>query len=111
MEETFPEQPVDEPPPVVIEGEEEWELDCIVKSAFIPRSRPRKVKWYVAFKGYGTDHYDWLKIDDMVNTLEMIQDFQRDNPKAPGLPKDVWESLIQEREAERIDQGYYENPE
>ncbi|KAK1234417.1 hypothetical protein PQX77_002376 [Marasmius sp. AFHP31] len=55
------------------------------------------------------DQYSWVKLQDMINTLEMIQDFQRDHPDAPGIPDQLAE-LIQEREADRFAEGYYDNP-
>ncbi|KAK1217907.1 hypothetical protein PQX77_019428 [Marasmius sp. AFHP31] len=100
----------EEQPPIVINEEEEWELDRIIKSSWILRSQPKKPQWYVAWKGFDTDHYCQVKLHDMTNALEMIQDFQHDHPDAPRIPADQLEEKIQEGEAIRIAEGYYKNP-
>jgi transposase InsO family protein len=80
----YPGQRQDPPPPVEIEGEQEWFVDQILDSRL--HGRWRKLQYLVKWTGY--DRPKWEPAE-MVNGLEAIDRFHEAYPDKPGpLPED-----------------------
>jgi len=68
----------DHPPPIVIDGEVEWEVEEILDSHWHRRRFQYLIKW----KGYGREHNSWESTSE-VSTPELIAEFHRKHPGAP----------------------------
>src|SRR5712671_6476539 len=66
-----------EPPPDVIEGEEEWEVEQILDKRIFGRSK--KLQFLVRWKGYSPAHDQWVNKEDMAAD-DLIRIFERENP-------------------------------
>jgi hypothetical protein len=78
----FPGQRIPPPPPVEVDGEQEWEVDEVLDS----RTRYRKLQYLIKWTGY--DQPDWEDAR-MVNGLQAIDVFHHRYPDKPGpLPED-----------------------
>ena len=67
------------PPPDLIEGEEEYEVEEILQSRRFGRGR--KVQYLVKWKGYPESENQWVAWDDL-HADERIADFKKKNPAA-----------------------------
>ena len=67
------------PPPEVIEGEPEWEVERILDSKFAHGSLKFLVKWL----GWPDAENSWQDEDDLENAPEIIADFYKQFPSAP----------------------------
>ena len=68
------------PEPVIVDGEEEWEVEEILQSRYIGRGLYYLVKW----KGYAEEKYNsWEPAKNLVNSPELVALFHAKNPKAP----------------------------
>jgi hypothetical protein len=68
------------PPPDLIDGEEEYEVESILKSRRYGRGR--KVQYLVKWKGYADSDNEWVNWDDMYAD-EALKEFRRQQPQAP----------------------------
>jgi len=70
------------PPPVIVDGDEEWQVDEILDS----RMRYRKLQYLVKWTGY--DRLEWEDARN-INGLQAIDSFHARHPEKPGpLPED-----------------------
>jgi len=70
--------PPPQPPPILVDGREEYEVEEILDSKMF-RGRLRfKIKW----EGYGPDHNTWEYAAE-VHSPELVAEFYRKNPGAP----------------------------
>ena len=65
------------PPPVEIEGNEEFEVSEILDSRIIRR----KLEYLVHWQGYDISERTWEPAANLCHALEMIQDFYRQYPE------------------------------
>jgi len=72
----------DHPPPIIIDGEAEWEVEEILNSHWHRRRFQYLVKW----KGYGRKHNSWESASE-VFAPELTAEFHR---KHPGAPRYIW---------------------
>ena len=78
----YPGQPQPAPPPVIVDGEEEWQVDDILDS----RMRYRRLQYLVKWTGY--DRPEWEDARN-INGLQAIDQFHARHPEKPGpLPED-----------------------
>jgi len=68
----------DHPPPIVINGEAEWEVEEILNS----RWHQRRFQYLIKWKGYGSEHNSWESASE-VSTPELIVEFHHKHPGAP----------------------------
>ena len=87
VENPFPERTQSPPPPIEVEGEQEYELKAILDSKLDRRFRT-KLRYYVEWEGYeGTDEqYSWVGADDLEHAQELRTEFHRRYPGKPGPP-------------------------
>ena len=67
------------PPPDLINGEEEYEVEEILQSRRYGRGR--KIQYLIKWKGYPDSDNQWIDADD-VHADEALADFQKKNPDA-----------------------------
>ena len=65
----------DHPPPIVIDGEAEWEVEEILDSRWYWRRFQYLIKW----KGYGREHNSWESASE-VFAPELTAEFHRKHP-------------------------------
>ena len=61
------------PPPIEIDGEEEFEVSEILDS----RINRKKLEYLVYWQGYKVSERTWEPIANLINAHEMIQEFHR----------------------------------
>jgi hypothetical protein len=66
------------PPPNLVEGVEEYEVERILDSR--RHGRGRKLQYLIAWKGYPDSDNQWVNWDDTEGAHEAIQEFKRSNP-------------------------------
>jgi transposase InsO family protein len=76
-----------EPPAVIVEGEEEFEVEKIVRA----KREKGVLKWEVKWKGYGEEDNTWEPWENLKNSKESLDYFYRKRPKAVG--HEEWKSL------------------
>jgi len=65
-------------PPIVVDGEEEWEVEEILNSRWYRRWFQFLVKW----KGFSKEHNSW-EVASNVKALDLIAEYYRKHPAAP----------------------------
>jgi Chromo (CHRromatin Organisation MOdifier) domain len=70
-----------EPPPELIEEQEEYEVEQVLASRLY--GRWKKLQYLICWKGYSHAHDSWVSVDD-VHAPDLVQTFHRDNPQALG---------------------------
>jgi hypothetical protein len=76
----FGRRPIPPPPVVTPEGEEEYEVEKILNS----RKVGRQLQYLIRWKGYGPEEDTWQPKADVANAPELVQQFHRQHPEAPG---------------------------
>lgn len=66
------------PPPVVVNGEEEWEVDEIYDSKIVHRQLQYLVKWT------GDNVPSWQPASSVTNATDLLTDFHQRYPNKPG---------------------------
>jgi hypothetical protein len=77
----------DEPPAVIVEGEEEFEVERIMRA----KREKGMLKWEVKWKGYSDENNTWEPWENLKNARESIDYFYEKRPKAIGSGE--WKSL------------------
>ena len=67
------------PPPIEVDGEEEYEVDQILDSRFYRRQLQYLVRW----EGYGRGHDSWEPAKNLEHADKAIKKFHKKNPNAP----------------------------
>ena len=66
------------PLPIIVDGEEEWEVEEILDSCWHQRRFQFLVKW----KGFSREHNSWKAASD-VKALDLVTEYYRKHPTAP----------------------------
>jgi hypothetical protein len=79
------------PPPIVIDGEPEFEISEILDSKIDNRRRPCKLLYLVRWSGYeGTDEEtSWILATELDHASELVSDFHSTYPRKPGPVSDL----------------------
>src|SRR6266404_6156736 len=68
------------PPPDLIDGEEEYEVERIINSRQVGRGR--QVQYLVKWKGYPDSDNQWVKWQDVANAPDLLAEYQQENSDA-----------------------------
>lgn len=79
-----PEQKLDNPPPIEVQGQEEFEVKEILDS----RKKGRGVQFLVKWKGFNVEENSWEKPANLANAPDLIKAFYKKFPNKPR-PKSV----------------------
>ena len=81
----FPNRIETPPPPVIIDGETEFEISEILDSK-INKRRKCRLQYLVKWSGYeGTDEETlWIPTSELEHAMESVADFHLANPDKPG---------------------------
>lgn len=60
------------PPPIEIEGQEEWEVESILDC----RQRRNKKQYLVSWKGFDTSYNSWEPESNLEHSQELLQEFK-----------------------------------
>ena len=63
------------PPPILVEGEEEYEIDKVYKHRDLKKGKSIRREYLVRWKGYGVEHDEYLPEKDLANAQEKIQEY------------------------------------
>jgi len=65
------------PPPLVdVDGEEQWEVETIIRSELRSRGRNRRKHYLVRWKGFGPEVDSWISAEEMGHAAELVQEFE-----------------------------------
>ena len=74
-----------EPPPEIIEGKPEWEVDQIIKERTF--GQWKKKQYLVRWKGYPPSHDEWVASEDL-HAPDLLAEFQGRNRSIRTLQLD-----------------------
>ena len=74
------------PPPVIINGEEEYEIERITDKKTAKYGRGSRIEYRVRWKGYGAHDDLWLPKRDLLYAPELIEEFKRRRGDMEALP-------------------------
>jgi hypothetical protein len=77
-----PERENNEPGPIIVEGQEEYEVERIVK---FQGRKGQPVLYEVKWKGYNEEENTWEPIENLHNARDQLEYFFRKHPKAKGV--------------------------
>jgi hypothetical protein len=94
-------RPYEMPPPDLIDGEEEWEIESVINS----RKHRNKIQYFVKWKGFPMSDNSWEPADNLEHSAELVAEFHQKNQKAfhphqlsmterQKLPKSIRESVF-----------------
>ena len=83
---SFPSQKtIPPPPPDIIQGAEEQEIEEILAS----QERQGNIKYLIAWKGFPTEENKWIIASKLTHTVDAIKDFHHTHPTAPCPQKQM----------------------
>ena len=71
---------LEKPPPLLVDGSEEYEIQTILGHQDTQRGRRYRVRW----RGYGPEEDTWLSHTDLTHAEDLLRRYQRDT----GLEED-----------------------
>jgi transposase InsO family protein len=69
-----------EPPPDLVKGQEEWEVDNVLASRRFGRNKT--LQYLVKWKGFSEAHNSWEPKGNLRNAGQLVQEFHNKNPRA-----------------------------
>ena len=78
---------VQPPPPIEIEGVEEYEVESILQSRFRKSGKRQKEEFLIKWKGYGYEHCTWESIDNLTNCPAILAAYRRTQKQAAPAPE------------------------
>jgi transposase InsO family protein len=82
----LPGQHIDEPPPIVVNGEMEWEVEEILSSRLLGRSK--KLQYRAKWRGHDDDP-TWYDAVNFKGAPHQLRDYHAQYPKRPGPPRNL----------------------
>lgn len=74
------------PPPDLVEGEQEYEVEGVLDSRLFGRGKNRILQYWVKWKGYPHSDNTWEPSELMENSKEYTELFHEQHPKKPRSP-------------------------
>lgn len=74
-----PDRTLPEPPPVIIDEEEEYEVEAVLDSRIFRRQFQYLIKW----KGYSDAENSWEPVANVANAKQLVEQFHKTHPGAP----------------------------
>ena len=68
------------PPPDIIDGELEWEVEKIIKSCF--HGQRNELQFLIRWKGFPPSEDSWV-LESEMSALDLIVDFYKNHPNMP----------------------------
>jgi len=68
------------PPPLIVAGQEEWEVEAILDSKLVRN----KLRYFIHWKGYDISERSWEPVEVVEGSADLIRQFHQDNPQKPG---------------------------
>ena len=68
------------PPPVMVDGQEEWVIEKLLERRRIRRGRGFATQYLVRWMGFGPEHDTWYNLRDLDNARELVDDFDNRQP-------------------------------
>ena len=65
------------PPPVDVDGEEQWEIETIVRAEFRGRGRNWRKHYLVRWKCCGPEVDSWIPVEGMEHAQDLLEEFER----------------------------------
>ena len=62
---------------MTVDGEEEYEVEAIIRSALRGRGRGRKQHYLVRWKGYGPEYDEWIPGDELEHARDLIDAYEQ----------------------------------
>jgi hypothetical protein len=85
----IPGQLDDPPPPVIVDGEEEYGVENIISSRSVNCGKKRKIQYLVEWTGYGgtEEETTWQDPEDLTNSVDKVKEFHNWYPNKPRAPE------------------------
>ena len=80
-----------ESPPILVDGQEEWEIEKILRKRVTRRGRGHRTEYLVRWVGYGPQDDTWIAERDLGNANEILQEFneREDRDQDAALVSDI----------------------
>ena len=75
------------PPPVIVDGEEEWEVERVIWSEKRKKGKQEWIEYLTQWKDYPVGDSTWEPVDHFEDCLHFLQEFHKRNPEAPRHDK------------------------
>lgn len=79
----LPGQYQDPPPPLEIDGNQEWEVDRVLA---VRLHRGNTLQYRLRWLGFNDDDYTWYPAANLRNSPHLLRQFHEDHPDRPGPP-------------------------
>jgi hypothetical protein len=75
----FPRDEVAQPPAMMVDGEEQWEVEQIQDARVTGPGGKEKTQYLVKYKGWGPEHNQWLREEDLSFAPEILDSYIKDH--------------------------------
>ena len=100
-------QTIAPPPPIIVDGADEYEVDDILDSKLVRG----KVKYRVKWRGYEDNDLEWYNADDgeFDSAADVVAEYHRRNPRKPKPAATIATAAIDTGAERRLQSNIYEH--